>query len=94
MCVAVRRTAFVLYWVSARVLPTSVSLPAWMGHVFRCSQSSGVVWLNGQQVCSFGMWMCLRTSHRATLVRNGSCSLRSRMCWFWQVGWDGRWSER
>ena len=47
------------------------------GHFLKCSQSSGVVWSHGQQVCSSGTWMCLRASHLATLVRNGSCSLRS-----------------
>ena len=65
--------------VSAGDQPTSVSLPAWRGHVLKCGQSSGVVWSHGQRVCSSRMWMCLRASHRATLVRNGSCSLRSWM---------------
>ena len=52
--------------------PTSVSLPVWRGHFLKCSQSSGVVWSHGQRVCSSGTWMCLRASHLATLVRNGS----------------------
>ena len=58
--------------------PTSVSLPVWRGHIFKCSQSSGVVRSPGQRMCSSGTWMCLRASHQATLVRSGSCSLR---CW-------------
>ena len=61
--------------VSAGDEPTSVSLPVWRGHILECSQSSGVVWSHGQRVCSSGTWMCLRASHRATLVRSGSCSL-------------------
>ena len=65
--------------VSAGDQPTSVSLPVWRGHFLKCSQSSGVVWSHGQRVCSSGTWMCLRASDLATLVRNGSCSLRSWM---------------
>ena len=63
--------------VSAGDQPTSVSLPVWRGHFLKCSKSSGVVWSHGQRVCSSVTWMCLQASHLATLVRNGSCSLRS-----------------
>ena len=35
--------------VSAGDQPTSVSLPVWRGHFLKCSKSSGVVWLHGQQ---------------------------------------------
>ena len=73
--------------VSAGDQPTSVSLPVWRGLFLKCSQSSGVVWSHGQRVCSSGTWMCLRASHLATPVRNGTCSLRSWMRCFW------RWAE-
>ena len=65
--------------VSAADQPTSVSLPVWRGHFLKYFQSSGVVWSHRQRVCSSGTWMCLRASHLATLLRNGSCSLRSWM---------------
>ena len=80
--------------VSAGDQPTSVSLPVWRGHFLKCSQSSGVVWSHGQWVCSSRTWMCLRASHLATLVRNGSCSLRSWMRRFLEVGWDVCWAQR
>ena len=73
--------------VSAGYQPTSVSLPVCRGHFLKCSQLSGVVWSHGQRVCSSGTWMCLRASHLAALVRNGSCSLRSCMRPFWR--WAG-----
>ena len=57
--------------------PTSVSLPIWRGHILKCAQSSGLVWSHGQRVCSPGTWMCLRASHRETVVRSGTRSLRS-----------------
>ena len=60
--------------------------------MLKCSQSSRVVWSHGQQVCSSGTWMCLRASHLATLVRNGSCSLRSWMRCFWR--WAGTFAGR
>ena len=78
--------------VSARDQPTSVSLPVWRGHFLKCSQSSGVVWSHGQRVCSSGTWICLRARHLATLVRNGSCSLRSLMRRFWR--WAGTFAGR
>ena len=78
--------------VSAGDQPTSVSLPVWRGHFSKCSQSYGVVWSHGQRVCSSGTWMCLRASHLATLVRNGSCSLRSWMRRFWR--WAGTFAGR
>ena len=62
--------------VSAGDQPTSVHLSVWRGHILECSQSSGVVWSHGQWVFSSGTKMCLRASHRATVVRSGSCSLR------------------
>ena len=71
---------------------TSVSLPVCRGHFLKCSQSPGVVWSHGQQVCSSGTWMCLRASHLATLVRNRSCSLRSWMRRFWR--WAGTFAGR
>ena len=40
--------------VSAGDQPTSVSLPVCRRHFLKCSQSSGVVWSHGQQVCSSG----------------------------------------
>ena len=64
---------------SAGDQPTSVSLHVWRVHILKCSQSSGVVLSHRQRVCSSGTWMCLQASHRATLVCNGSCSLRSWM---------------
>ena len=65
--------------VSAADQPTSVSLHAWRGYVLKCSKLSGLVWSHTQWVCSSGMWLYLRASHWATLVRSGSCSLRSWM---------------
>ena len=46
-------------------------------------------------LCSSGTWMCLRASHLATLVRNGSCSLRSWMRRFrrWAGTFAGRSAE-
>ena len=81
--------------VSAGDRPTSVFLPAWRGHFLKCSQSSGVVWSRGQRVCSSGTSMCLRASHLATLVRNGSCSLGSWMHRFsrWAGTFAGRSAE-
>ena len=78
--------------VSAGKQPTSVSLPVWRGYFLKCSQSSGVVWSHGQQGCSSGKLMCLRTSHLATLLNNGSCSLRSSMRRFWR--WAGTFAGR
>ena len=78
--------------VSAGDQPTSVSLPVWSGHCLKCAQSSGVVWSHGQRVCSSGTWMCSWASHLATLVRNGSCSLRSWMRHFWR--WAGTFAGR
>ena len=78
--------------VSAGDWPTSVSLPVWRGHFLKCSQSSGVVWSHGQRVCSSGTWMCLQASHLATLVGNGSFSLRSWMHRFWR--WAGTFAGR
>ena len=82
--------------VSAGDQPTSVSLPVWRGHSLKCSQSPGVVWSHGHRVCSSGTWMCLRASHLAALVRNGSCSLRSWMRLFWRCAetFAGRSAER
>ena len=71
--------------VSAGDQPTSVSLPVWGGHILKCSESSGVVWSHWQRVCSSGTWICLWASHRATLVRSCSCSLRSWMRRFWRL---------
>ena len=65
--------------VSAGDQPTSLSLPAWRGHVLKCSQSSEVVWSHEQRMCFSGIWICLQASQRATLVRSDSCSLRSWM---------------
>ena len=81
--------------VSAGDHPTSVSLPVWRGHFLKCSQPSGVVWSHGQQMCSSGTWMSLQASHLATLVRNGSCSLRSWMRCFrsWAGTFAGRSAE-
>ena len=78
--------------ISAGDQPTSVSRPVWRGHILKCSQSSGVVWSHGQRVCSSGTWMCLRVRHQATLVRSGSCSLRSWMRRFWS--WAGTFAGR
>ena len=78
--------------VSVGDQPTSVSLPVWRGHLLKYCQSSGVVWWHGQRVCSSGTWMCLRASHLATLVGNGSCSLRSWMRRFWR--WAGTFAGR
>ena len=64
---------------SGRDQPTSVPLLLWRRHILKCSQSFGRMWLHGQQVCSSGTQMCLQASHQATLVRSGSCSLRSWM---------------
>ena len=72
--------------------PTSVSLSVWREHFLKCSQSSGVVWSRGQRVWSARTWMCLRASHLATLVRNGSCSPRSWICRFWR--WAGTFAGR
>ena len=77
---------------SAGDQPTSLSLPVWRGHILKCSQSSGVVWSHGQRVCSSRTWMCLRASHLATLVRNGTCPLRSWMRRFWR--WAGTFAAR
>ena len=65
--------------VSVGDKPTSVSLPARRGHMLKCSLSSGMVWSHGQRVCSSRTWLCLQGSHRAALVRNVSCSLKSWM---------------
>ena len=79
--------------VSAGDQPTSVSLPVCRGHFLKCSQSSGVVWSHGQRVCSFRTWMLLRASHLTNPVRNGSCSLRSWMGRFLEVGWNVCWAQ-
>ena len=78
--------------LSAGDQPTSVSLPACRWHILKCFQSSGMVWSHGQQMCSSGTWMCLQASHQATLVRNGSCSLRSSMRHFCR--WDRTYAWR
>ena len=92
VCVAVGWPAFVMRRVSAGDQPTSVSLPVWRGHFLKCSQSSGVVWLHGQRVCSSRTWMCLQARHLATLVRKGSCSLTRWMRRFWR--WAGTFAGR
>ena len=66
-----------------------MSLPVWRGHFLKCSQSSGVVWLHRQQVCSWGTWM-----------PSGD---PGEECWllpeeldasFSEVGWDVCWVQR
>ena len=95
VCVAVGWPSFVFAaGFSAGDQPTRVSLSVWRGHFLKCSQSSGVVWSHGQRVCSSGTWMCLRASHLATLVREGSCSLRSWMRRFWRWAGTFGWAER
>ena len=81
--------------VSAGEQPTSGLLPAWRGHVVQVLsilRGDVVSWAAG---FFLGMWSCLQASHRATLVRNGSCSLRSWISRFcsWARTHAGRLAE-
>ena len=81
--------------VSAGDQPTSVSLSVWRGHILNCSQSPVVGWSHRQRRCSSGTWMFLWASQQATLVRSGSCFLRSlrRRFWRWAGTFAGRSAE-